>query len=173
MAPKTIGVSRGMGDFKGMKPMAPMLNFEQQQQKSDDRLKGWVAQVGEARADEAWAMLKVGNKNEVGQGSTTLPELLTEVWLRQRNIRYITQVDLGWARPDFALFDVLPSQILVWRVQGDYWHKGSQGKDAGQKTQLLGTTVRGLPVGRVNDLWEKDIYEGNAIFERALVEETV
>ncbi len=57
--------------------------------------------------------------------------------------------ELGDAVADFLIF----KQRLVWRVQGEYWHTGSQeeARDKIQKERLegLGYTVI--------DLWERDL----------------
>jgi G:T-mismatch repair DNA endonuclease (very short patch repair protein) len=102
------------------------------------------------------------------KGSTTLPELLVELALSRRNADYRAQVDMGMARPDFVV--ILSRGVLVIRVQGDYWHscEGAAAKDARQKDMLETTTIFGLPVLAVADIWESDIYQSEASVDAAL-----
>lgn len=138
---------------------------EEQQGKEDARFAWWVKQVGEDRARIARAIL------DERTGSRTLPELLTEAWLRGQGARYITQLNLGFAKPDFVVFDApaAPSGALVLRVQGGYWH-GSSGaitRDDSQKQMLMEGTAQGAPILKIVDLWEKAIYQGTGALELA------
>ncbi len=159
------GVMRGMRPMRTIKPIQPAEPFKDlaEVQKDDEQLfKSWADRVGETRAQQA---LNVWRKRT---GSKTLPELLAEAWLMSRGMNYETQFDLGWARPDFVLFDVVPAAAVVLECQGDYWHSRPEAvaHDAMRKGQLLTTTARGLPIRAVVEVWEHDIYAGDACFER-------
>lgn len=143
----------------------PVADVEDAEKKEAARLEWWTEQVGADRAREAADLAKERT------GSRTLPELLTELYLRRASADYKAQFDLGWARPDFVVWDSpgTPGLALILRVQGDYWHgKGpSAGRDAGQRELLMQTTARGVPVGRVIDLWETHIYKTPEVLDLA------
>jgi hypothetical protein len=160
------GIMRGMRPMRTIKPIKPAEPFKDLAEvvKDDEALfKSWADRVGETRAQRA---LDVWRKRT---GSTTLPELLAESWLISTGVRYEAQFDLGWAHPDFVLFDVTPAAAIVLEVYGDYWHgkPDAIAHDAMRKGQLLTTTARGLPIRAVVEIWEKDIYAGDQCFERA------
>lgn len=152
-----FGKSRGL---RATLPKPPKLRTLQTlgeyDQESAERFDSWVDRVGETRAQEA---LRIWNDKT---GSTTLPELLTEAALRKTGANYRAQLDLGWARPDFVVFDSDGATII--RVQGDYWHSrpGAVANDAQQADRLRRHTVFGQPVRRVVDIWEHDIYESES-----------
>lgn len=160
---------RGLGTFRGMRstrnlkamaPAQPLPSIEDTEKKDEERLQGWIERVGEARAQEALTIYRERT------GSTTLPELLVEAALRRLGVHYRAQVDLGWSRPDFVVFDV--QGAIIVRVQGDYWHSrpGAEAKDAAQRDRLERHTVFGIAVLAVVDVWERDIYESEAIVGR-------
>lgn len=160
------GVMRGMRPMKAIKPIKVAEPFKDLSEviKDDEQLfKSWADRVGENRAQQALAVWRRRT------GSSTLPELLAESWLMARGIRYETQFDLGWARPDFVLFDVVQAAAAVLEVYGDYWHGRPEavGHDAMRKAQLLTTTARGMPIRAVVEIWESDIYAGEACFDQA------
>jgi|GEM_PF-4774644 len=150
------GGLRGWTEASGLKGLESLSDLEEIEAK---RLKGWIRAVGEIRANEAATM-----------GRGTLPERLAEVWLRRRGIRFESQVDLQYARPDFVLYAVCDLGCVVWRIQGDYWHSIPERvvTDAAQVGRLFGDAVDGQRIAAVIDLWEKDIYESDGVFERAL-----
>lgn len=147
----------------------PVMTVEERAKEEDARLRDWAQRVGEDRARRANDILKMGKRNDYGKGSSTLPELLAEAFLISRGREYLTQYDLGFARPDFVLLDQMPGMAVVWRVQGDYWHSGTGAADAAQKDRLLRHTVRGLPIMLVIDIWERKVNESDAVFEAALI----
>lgn len=160
-----LGVSRGMRGMRNLKavtPAQPLPSIEDTAKKDEERLQGWVERVGEARAQEALTIYRERT------GSTTLPELLVEAALRKLGVHYRAQVDLGWSRPDFVVFDA--QGAIIVRVQGDYWHSrpGAEAKDAAQRDRLERHTVFGIAVLSVVDVWERDIYESEAVVSRAL-----
>lgn len=163
-----MGKMRGMSGLDGMKALQPLDDLNALQERDDERLRGWVQRVGEDRAMQAWQLKTQPLPNAQGRRSNTLPELLAEGWLRQRNIRYEAQFDLGWARPDFVLFDVLSTGAMVWEINGEYWHKDSAAYDAARKQRLLNTTAHGTSIVRVVELWENDIYPSESVFDAAL-----
>ncbi len=162
---------RGLGSVKGLALVQPLADLDELQKRDDQRLKSWARQVGEERAQEALAVLRSPQPNSQGRngGAYTLPELLAESWLRKRSVRHEAQFDLGWARPDFVLFDLgaTAGGCMVWEIQGEYWHKSSGAHDAARKQRLLASTARGLPILAVVEVWEADIYQGEGVFDAA------
>ena len=150
-----------MRGIQGLKPLMPLDSLTDVARNDEDRLKRWVQTVGEVRALEALALARTRPHNR------TLPELLAEAWLKRRATRYEAQVDLGWARPDFVLFDVVAG-VMVWEINGEYWHANTAAHDAARKQRLLHTTARGLPILKVIEVWEKDIYQSETVFEQAI-----
>lgn len=154
-----------------LKPTPPLPTLKPIDTTSEDALKfdikvqGWVEKVGEARARAAATLAQERS------GSTTLPELLAEIYLRGRGARYRAQFDYGWARPDFVVFDSpgVPGAAAIWRVQGDYWHGADEaiGRDAAQRDMLLSEQAEGAPIARVIDLWESAIYTSDDVLDRA------
>lgn len=116
----------------------------------------WVSQVGE---DRALIALSIFNEKT---GSRTLPELLTENYLRGQGARYITQLNLGFSKPDFVVFGApaAPEGALVIRVQGQHWHSSADAitRDQGQKDLLMQGTAQGSPIIKVIDVWESSLY---------------
>lgn len=172
---KTIsgfGVMRGMqarnAGVREMRTTEPMPTIEDSIKKDDELVASWAERVGEVRARECLALWVRNGRRGGTQGSTTLPELLVELALTRRNADYRAQVDLGMARPDFVVMRA--AGALVIRVQGDYWHgrEGAAAKDARQKDALMQTTIFGLPVLAVIDIWESDIYKSEAAVDAAL-----
>ena len=160
-----MGVMKGMQAMGKLKGMQPLEDMASQEAKLDTRVAGWVKLVGEERAQAAADLARQGRQYR------TLPELLAEMWLRQRSVRYVAQFDLGWAKPDYVLFDVAVAApgAMVWEINGEYWHKSTGAKDASRKQRLLATTVRGQPVMKLIEVWEADIYQSDAAFENALM----
>lgn len=162
-----IAVMRGLNAMRVLRTTERVVEDEGLAGDAKDeerRFASWVDRVGEARAREALSIAREKT------GSTTLPELLVEAALRRTGADYRTQVDLGWARPDFVVFTREHDQygVIVLRVQGEYWHKDRTSYDAAQADRLARYTVFGLPVLRVEDIWEKDIYAGDAAVMRVL-----
>jgi hypothetical protein len=155
---------RGMAGMKPLKEMEPLQDLNEVVRQEEERLKGWARAVGVDRAQEVLQLARQRPQNR------TLPELLAEVWLRKRSVRYEAQFDLGWARPDFVLFEVSAAAggCMVWEINGEYWHKNTAAHDTARKERLLSTTARGLPIVKVVEVWEKDIYQSEAAFEQAL-----
>lgn len=157
----------GMGSMRGLssvKALTPMDDLAGQEAALDRRAAGWAQQVGVERAQEAVMLARQDRMRR------TLPELLAELWLMKRGVQYVAQWDLGWARPDFTLFDVPASApgAMVWEINGEYWHRDTAAYDAARKQRLLATTIRAQQVMKVIEVWESDIYRGDAAFEVAL-----
>jgi hypothetical protein len=163
MPPRMMRGMRPMRMLKPIKPAEPFKDLAEVVKDDEALFKSWADRVGETRAQRA---LDVWRKRT---GSTTLPELLAEAWLMSRGANYETQFDLGWAHPDFVLFNVVPAASVVLEVYGDYWHgkPDAAAHDAMRKAQLLTTTARGMPIKAVVEIWEKDIYAGDQCFEQA------
>jgi len=157
---------RALRDLKPLVKMDGLQSFEQASRAFMDKYDGFVQRVGKARADEAVSILKQHTPGNMG--STTLPELLVEVVLKRKGADYRSQVELEWARPDFVVF--VSGGVIVIRVQGDYWHsrEGNTAKDAVQSDRLKSTTIFGMPVLKVADIWERDIYANESCVEVAL-----
>lgn len=151
--------------------VTPIAASDQIDAETEQRLGWWTEKVGESRARAAQDLLSEKT------GSRTLPELLTELYLRSIGVRYRTQLDLGFARPDFAVWQTkaAPNGVLILRVQGEYWHGRSAAVawDASQKDMLLQTTAEGSPIRRVIDVWENDIYASDDVLVRALSGEEI
>jgi len=152
--------------LKPLVKLEGLQTFEQASRAMSDKYDGFVARVGKARADEAMGILKQHTFGSMG--SSTLPELLVEAVLKRKGSDYRSQVELEWARPDFVVF--VSGGVIVIRVQGDYWHsrEGNAAKDALQGDRLKNTTIFGLPVLKVADIWERDIYVNESCVEVAL-----
>lgn len=114
----------------------------------------WRQQVGIRANDAELAESTTPRGRELG--STTLPELLVKAELMKRGVDHREQVELGFSRPDFVVPQA-DGTTHVWRVQGDYWHKDSVGKDQGKAQMMIGDAVDGMPISKVIDLWESDI----------------
>ena len=149
-------------------PLRLLDTVEDDEKKIETKVQGWIERVGEARARAAATLAAERT------GSKTLPELLIEIFLRGKGARYITQADLAYARPDFAVFGSpgTPEGALILRCQGTFWHgnPAAIGRDAAQRDMLLNDTVQGVRVARVIDAWEQDIYEGDTVLDRAFYE---
>lgn len=146
-------------------PLRPIDTVADDEAKLETKVQGWIEKVGEARARSAATLAQERT------GSTTLPELLAEIYLRGIGARYRAQFDYGWARPDFVVFDApgAPGAAMIWRVQGDYWHgtAEAQGRDAAQRDMLFNEQAEGAAVARVIDLWESAIYASDEVFDLA------
>jgi hypothetical protein len=122
----------------------------------------WTRVVGEKRARRAWKKLQ-----ELGEPAT-LPELLTYLWLERRKWTFDFQSSLmggrlitGGAVADFLILDLFVQGIVVWRIQGEFWHATTKqrAKDQQQKFRLLNERAYGMPIIAVVDLWEMDVYD--------------
>jgi len=126
-----------------------------------EALRVWARRVGETRARRVWKLMQRGI-----QGS--LPELCTYDWLESRKIVFQFQASLmgGWmmsggAVVDFLISGLSANGLYVWRVMGEYWHKGPdvERKDWVQRSRMLRLKVGGVPVVAVVDMWENDVYD--------------
>lgn len=159
---------RARGPIRVIPPLPmlePMRTVDDMREKDDARFKYWVSQVGE---DRALIALSIFNEKT---GSRTLPELLTENYLRGQGARYITQLNLGFARPDFTVFGspAAPQGALILRVQGSHWHSSADAitRDQGQKDLLMQGTAQGAPIMKICDVWESSLYRGDTALELA------
>jgi len=116
--------------------------------------------IGDKRARRVWKLM------QRVQGS--LPELCTYDWLERRKLGFEFQSGQmggrrmsGGAVVDFIVDGLAADGLYVWRVQGEYWHKGPdvERKDWVQKARLLRLKIGGVPVVAVVDLWENSIYD--------------
>lgn len=155
---------RGMRGLSILKSSNGLTDLATDMKNDEQRLADWSRRVGETRAQEAMDVMK--SPRGLGMKSTTLPELLAEVWLRRCGIDYRSQWDLGWARPDFALF--VNGGTIVLEIDGDYWHANTGAKDAARDERLLKTTINGLPVQKVVRVKESDIYQSESAFHMVL-----
>jgi hypothetical protein len=169
---KGVRGMRGMGvmrraTLRELKPLEPGLppSSEDRLEKSYD---GWVDRVGESRAQEARRMFERRPTHLQAANRATLPNLLAEAWAEKTGHRYLIEHDMGWAQPDLVVF--LPAGPVVIRVQGDYWHSipDTVAKDEMQRAMLEGNTIEGKRILRVVDAWEHEIYESEAVLDRAL-----
>lgn len=126
--------------------------------------------IGEKRAKRVWKLRRQGI---VG----TLPELCGYDWLERRKIVFEFQSSVmggrrmsGGAVLDFLVYGLSANGVLIWRIQGEYWHTGPEveRKDFVQKMRLRNLKIRGVPVVEVVDLWENDVYDRHPeVFELA------
>lgn len=125
---------------------------------------GWCKQVGVTRASEARALAI-----QPGREGFTFIELLTEVYLRRRGVRYQAQVEMGIGRPDFVALDAPDvGQAMIIAVQGERWHEGRQYHDEGKMLAMFGKCVQGYPISTSVQIWERDILAGEQVIEDAL-----
>lgn len=163
-----LGKTQKRGGIGTLKPLPA--DFGAELDKSEEeRGKDWAARVGADRAEEARRVLESRPPDQRSKSRASLPNLLAEAWAKGTGRRYVIEFDLGWARPDLVIF--LDAGVVIIRVQGDYWHSlpGRPEKDSAQMAQLRQTTVEGMQVLGVVDVWEREIYEGTAALERALM----
>ena len=126
--------------------------------------------IGEKRARRVWKLMEKGVQG-------TLPELLTYDWLERQKLGFQFQSGQmggrrtsGGAVVDFIVDGLAADGLYIWRVQGEYWHKGPavERKDWMQKARLLRLKIGGVPVVEVVDLWENDVYDRYPeVFRRA------
>lgn len=151
--------------MKGIKPLEPLEDMGQQMKAEEKKLQQWARLIGVERAqavmDYARGFGKLSHR--------TLPELIAEKWLADRGMRYRAQYPLVWAKPDFIIFGAsdVPG-AMVWEIQGEYWHGQTQGRDQARKERLLASVIEGMPVMAVVELWEKDIYQNENVFNLAI-----
>lgn len=161
---KPIGTISGLTGFDEM--------GKGRNERDDDKLKEWGKRINDpVRAREAYDLWQRTRSNK-DTGSSTLPELLTEVWLNKQGVRFTAQAEMGIQRPDFVLHDVTTDATntngsIIFRVQGDHWHNDA-GKDTAKSRLLVGKTYDGQAVDMVIDLRESDIYAGEHVFEQAV-----
>lgn len=137
----------------------------------DPRVREWAKTLG---GDERLAKRMVSYTGEYPVAS--LPELVTLDWLRGKNYFFLFQAQFfggrgqrGGSVPDFVVS--VGGDMLVWRVQGEYWHTrpGKRGDDLNEKLQMLASGFEGRQVRAVVDLWENDVYTRRPeIFNHAL-----
>lgn len=146
-------------------PLAPIDTVEIDEKKIETKVQGWIELVGESRARAAAALAQERS------GSTTLPELLVEMYLRGKGARYVTQLDLGYSRPDFVVFNApgAPEGAMIIRAQGDHWHGTDEavGRDKAQRDMLLNDTAQGERIVAVVDVWEHALHEGDDVLDLA------
>lgn len=125
------------------------------------RVREWARLIGHERAMDVNRLVERG---VIG----SLPEMCTYVWLESRKYLFEFQSALmggrvirGGAVADMLIYDLAPGGIVVWRVQGDYWHgsRDAIARDQEQRARLMTSWHAGMPVVRVTDLWETDIYD--------------
>jgi hypothetical protein len=117
--------------------------------------------VGTRRAEDVFELRRQG---VVG----TVPELIAYEWLQSRGYAFEFQSSQlggrrrsGGAVVDFVIQDLSPNGVMMWRIQGEYWHQGPdvERKDEVQRVRLLNVRMGGRPVAAVVDLYESDIYD--------------
>lgn len=123
-------------------------------------LQEWERRIGRERAR---TVQRLAERGVVG----TLPEMCAYGWLESRGRLFEFQspmmggrILVGGAVADFIVFDLAPGGLMIWRVQGEYWHGGQEHRerDREQRARLLSAWYAGLPVVAVVDLWENDVY---------------
>ena len=114
------------------------------------------------RVGARWAKAVQRLQEQGVVGST--PELLVYAWLTEKKIPFDFQSSMfggrtfrGGAVPDFVLKHL--SQVIVVRVQGEYWHARTGEDDRAEKVRLLGASWQGRRIARVVDVWESDVLD--------------
>jgi hypothetical protein len=135
-----------------------------------EALRVMARRVGDKRARRVWKLMERGIQG-------TLPELLTYDWLERQKVGFQFQSGQmggrrtsGGAVVDVSVDGLEADGLYIWRVQGEYWHKGPEveRKDWMQKARLLRLKIGGVPVVEVVDLWENDVYDRYPeVFRRA------
>jgi hypothetical protein len=114
------------------------------------------------------ARIRKLQKAGVGNGITsgTVPELVVYDYLERMGYEFLFQpaVDggrgaAGGAVPDFAVN--IGGKYTVFLVNGVYWHsrKEISASDEVDKLTILSSTINGLMVERVVELWDETIYK--------------
>lgn len=93
----------------------------------------------------------------------TLPEGLCYMILKKFGEDFVFQEEARGGRTQYGGLVVdffLPSARTALRVQGDYFHSqpAQVQRDEAQRAQLLLTTIGGIRVERVVDVWESRLY---------------
>ncbi len=107
-------------------------------------------------------------KSGVGNGITsgTVPELVVYDWLTQNGYEFLFQPQVDGGRgaaggvvPDFAVN--IGGKLTVFLVNGVYWHSRAQtsNSDVTDKLTILSSTINGMMVERVVELWDSTIYK--------------
>ena len=150
------------GGINGLEPIRGYESLSDEAAHEEALLAMWTRRVGADRAEAAMQLYRQKT------GSTTLPELLVEIALRRKGLRYEAQVQMPGARPDFAVYT--PEGIRIIRVQGDYWHNrpGTATRDELQKARLMRNALGGQKIISVADIWESQIYADESAVDVAL-----
>lgn len=157
---RRVGPHRGIGRVRNTEPMPFTPRGVRLLDTTPDAVIYWMQNVPRERAMSAYRLKKRGIHG-------TLPELLTYHWLERKGRLFDFQSSLmggrlimGGAVADFLIQDLVPGGLVVWRVQGDYWHTQPERarSDFLQKERLLTESYMGVPVEQVIDLWESAIY---------------
>lgn len=148
--------------LKEMQAFEAMSDLSQEEAREQRLMATWIARVGQERAEQAMELYRQGS------ASRTLPELLVELALRKKGVRYRAQPQLPGTRPDFAIYG--PQGVKIIRVQGDYWHNRPDvaARDALQKQNLIVQSVDGMKITKIVDIWEHQIYESERVVDDAI-----
>lgn len=155
-----VGLLRGLDPIK---PPPPVVEggAPRQLDALPEGMRDIARRVGDKRAKRVWKLMQRGI---VG----TVPELCIYDGLEQRKVSFEFQSSqmggrhwLGGAVVDFILYNISPNGIYVIRVQGEYWHEGeaTERKDEAQRVRLLRHKIGGVPIVKVIDCFENDIYD--------------
>lgn len=167
---RTIGPVGDLGRTRRVDPLPSAPRAPGRLDTTPEDVIYWLTRVSRERAMAAYRLKKRGIDG-------TLPELLTYDWLERRRRDFDFQSSLmggrlimGGAVADFLINDLVPGGLVVWRVQGDYWHTlpEREAADFYQREQLLMQSYLGVPIAMVVDLWESTIYkDAPRVFEMA------
>jgi len=167
---RSVGALRGLGTTRAIESLALTPRGAELLDTTPEEVIYWMQSVSRERAMRAYRLQRRGVEG-------TLPELLTYDWLESRNRIFDFQSSvmggrliMGGAVADFIIEDLIPGGLVVWRVQGDYWHTQAERvqSDFMQRERLLTESYMGVPVLQVVDLWESAIYwAAPEVFEEA------
>lgn len=161
---RTARTARALQPTRPTRPVAATVK-RQRRAPEDAEYTRWVKAVGETRARSARAV----QIETWPEGKRTLIELLTEAWLKEQGIIYQTQVELGFARPDFVVMMTRPdpTECVVWNIHGDYWHTPRAWHDYGKANSMIGLPVQGATIADVIEIWESDLLQDDAVLWEA------
>lgn len=149
----------GFGKRKVKPPEATLRPRGAEDTDLPEDIRALIPRMGERQARIVWQWRKKGLR-------ASAPEALVYDWLTKKNVPFEFQSSFFGGRiyrgglvNDFALYH-LPQGVMIWRIQGEYYHAPTREKDEANKQRLLMSRVKNRKVVAVVDLWERDLYRG-------------
>ena len=98
-------------------------------------------------------------RQEIYRLATTSATYIADGYAMHNSSFFGGRIYRGGLVNDFALYH-LPQGVMIWRIQGEYYHAPTREKDEANKQRLLMSRVKNRKVVAVVDLWERDLYRG-------------